>query len=464
MALLALLGLGVGAVIGGSAMAVKSNREEREREEERDREERTRLEREQRKREEREREMEVKHVTEEVWDEGEIQTAVEQKLSELEASEKQREREHQQELLKLIVTEFLNTRLPSLKKYKIGDMIGYDEFKYNGLEIGFENVRIALFGPTGSGKSSFINMAQQVMEDRDLRKVSSITQGTGREGTMSLVAYLQSDDFQFYLLDTRGFFDTGTEMMTEMKDVLSGRIDEDDTIYRKTDLDLLDRDIAEDAAFEMEERANRPDAELAERVHGLICILDYDDARFNDYKDEMKPYREFFKSQGISPVSVVMFKTEQSESEKDAKSEEDKIMKALDAASTVGASKDRTFILENRIVDDNIVINDYSKTTITKILETVLIGAESYIKLQLLEEKYRQENLDEDKPVEPFLNEWQKKYLWTDDEMSALRSIFSKENVTTVETLKNRWGKVKSEIPKPLWGMTDIIEHELPRI
>ena len=74
-----------------------------------------------------------------------------------------------------------------LKNYKFGDKINLDSFL--GLEIDdVTELRIGVFGSTGSGKSCFINTVERVV--RQTNKGSVPDQSRGNEGTIILQDYL----------------------------------------------------------------------------------------------------------------------------------------------------------------------------------------------------------------------------------------------------------------------------------
>ena len=85
--------------------------------------------------------------------------------------------------------------------YQFGDKIKLDSFL--GLEIDdVTQLRIGVFGSTGSGKSCFINTVERVV--RQTNKGSVPDQSRGNEGTIVLQDYLP--ELFFHLVDTRGFF------------------------------------------------------------------------------------------------------------------------------------------------------------------------------------------------------------------------------------------------------------------
>ncbi|XP_070552425.1 uncharacterized protein [Ptychodera flava] len=291
-----------------------------------------------------------------------LKTGAEKLQSEWNEEELARQKREEENIVQQYIRFVIDKRLPVVKNYKFGDMIGAEEFKNNGLDISeIKSARIVVFGPTGSGKSSFIAMAQHIMLEKPFNAVE--TQSAGGEGNRHLEKYLH--DMNFHLLDTRGYFDTGEDFSLELQNILSGRLKDDEEIDREGDIAMRISKLEE--------------GKLSEKGHCLIAILDIDDARFDQYKSEMEKYRKFFKEKGFSPVSVVTYKT------KGVPDEQSKMKKTMEAASIFGAAIDRSFILRNHIADGDKTVIDESKVTVTRILETALIGAEMYIKIQMLQ-------------------------------------------------------------------------------
>ena len=122
----------------------------------------------------------------------------EQRQKEIEEEEARRQAE-EQKLLELEAE--LCRRRDQLFNYKFGDKTRLDNFM--GLNIDdVTQLRIGVFGPTGSGKSCFINTCERAV--RQTEKGSAPDSTTGQEGTITLQDYLP--EMFFRLVDTRGFF------------------------------------------------------------------------------------------------------------------------------------------------------------------------------------------------------------------------------------------------------------------
>ena len=114
-----------------------------------------------------------------------------------------------------------------LKIYQFGDKINLDSFL--GLDIDdVTQLRIGVFGPAGSGKSSFINTVERVVRQTDKGSVP-VTSCRGEEGTIILQDYLP--ELFFHLVDTRGF-EYNFDDVIEFQNVVSGKIQPGEIIVR----------------------------------------------------------------------------------------------------------------------------------------------------------------------------------------------------------------------------------------
>ena len=116
-----------------------------------------------------------------------------------EEQEEARREEDKENILRL--ESELCLRRAELFDYKFGNKIKLDSFR--GLAIDdVTQLRIGVFGPTGSGKSCFINTCERAVRQTDKGTAPDST--TGQEGTITLQDYLP--ELFFNLVDTRGFF------------------------------------------------------------------------------------------------------------------------------------------------------------------------------------------------------------------------------------------------------------------
>ena len=92
-----------------------------------------------------------------------------------------------------------------LRDYKTGNKLGLDTFHdAEPGEMENMNIRMAIFGMTGSGKSTLVNTVMKVLCGKNERG-TAIEQSSGGEGTTILEEFLAQ--FNFRLIDTRGFFE-----------------------------------------------------------------------------------------------------------------------------------------------------------------------------------------------------------------------------------------------------------------
>jgi len=97
-----------------------------------------------------------------------------------------------------------------LKEYKFGDKIGLESFSdADDREMENFNIRIGVFGPAGSGKSSLINTVSKILGSEE--DEIAITQSAGGEGS-KLLEECSFGDAEFSMFDTRGFMDLSSEL------------------------------------------------------------------------------------------------------------------------------------------------------------------------------------------------------------------------------------------------------------
>ena len=132
-----------------------------------------------------------------------------------EEQEEARREEDKENILRL--ESELCLRRAELFDYKFGNKIKLDSFR--GLAIDdVTQLRIGVFGPTGSGKSCFINTCERAVRQTDKGTAPDST--TGQEGTITLQDYLP--ELFFNLVDTRGFFNYNYNETVEFQNILQG--------------------------------------------------------------------------------------------------------------------------------------------------------------------------------------------------------------------------------------------------
>ena len=195
--------------------------------------------------------------------------------------EQEEARKREEEERRLCLENELCLRRAELFDYKFGNKIKLDSFK--GLETDdVTKLRIGVFGPTGSGKSCFINRCERAVRQTDKGTAPDST--TGQEGTVTLQDYLP--ELFFNLVDTRGFFNYNSNETVEFQNILQGKIQPGDNVRRP-------KEDQEDApAMDL-----HPCPPFANRLHGVIIIVKANDPRLREdaLRDYLKPVRRILQ-------------------------------------------------------------------------------------------------------------------------------------------------------------------------
>ena len=193
--------------------------------------------------------------------------------------EEARMREEEQKRLQLEAE--LCGRRDELFNYKFGTKTGVHNFL--GLQIeDVTQLRIAVCGPTGCGKSAFINTCDQTLRQTEKGAVPD----QEFEGTVTLQDYLP--EMFFRLVDTRGFFQYNSYEAAEFENILTGKIQSGHHIFRP----------GVGQASAVQEVHQRP--EFRQRVHGIIMVVKASDARLREgaLRDYLTPIREILPETG----------------------------------------------------------------------------------------------------------------------------------------------------------------------
>ena len=204
----------------------------------------------------------------------------EQRQREIEEEDARRQAQ-EQELLELEAE--LCRRRYQLFDYKFGDKTRLDNFM--GLNIDdVTQLRIGVFGPTGSGKSCFINTCERAV--RKTEKGSAPDSTTGQEGTITLQDYLP--EMFFRLVDTRGFFNYKANENIEFQNILLGKIQPGDNIVRPEDGEDNTQELHQCPAF-------------GQRLHGIIIVIKAINPRLTEgaLRMYLKPVRDVLRKNGI---------------------------------------------------------------------------------------------------------------------------------------------------------------------
>ena len=173
-----------------------------------------------------------------------------------------------------------------LQMYQFGDKIKLDSFL--GLEIDdVTQLRIGVFGPAGSGKSSFINTVERVVRQTDKGTVPC--HHLGGEGTIILQDYLP--ELFFHLVDTRCFLNFNSDEMIMFQNVLSGKVQPGEIIAR-------------DRTDQVSKQEMHRCPNFGQRLHGAIIVLQANDPRLNDgaMRDYLNPLGSILCKSGINCI------------------------------------------------------------------------------------------------------------------------------------------------------------------
>lgn len=283
------------------------------------------------------------------------------------AEEEARREEEEQKRLQLEAE--LCRRRDELFNYKFGNKTRLDNFL--GLQIeDVTQLRIGVFGPTGSGKSCFINTCERTV--RQTEKGTAPDSTTGQEGTITLQDYLP--EMFFHLVDTRGFFNYNANEAAEFENILTGKIQPGDNIVRPKEGEAS-------AAQELHQRT-----EFGQRMHGIIIVVKANDPRLGEgaLRDYLKPVRDMLRKTGIAPITVV--------THRDKLKDEEECKDALDEASAAtGSSTSHTFFVWN-YTKENKERNPEIEKMAFDILHYALMTAERAVKIMKQKEKNKQED------------------------------------------------------------------------
>ena len=196
------------------------------------------------------------------------------------AQEEARKRED--EVKRLQLEKELCLRRSELFDYKFGNKTRLDSFR--GLAIDdVTQLRIGVFGPTGSGKSCFINTCERAV--RETEKGSAPDSTIGREGIITLQDYLP--EMFFHLVDIRGFFNSNANEVVEFQNILEGRIQPGDNVIRPK------KGQENTAPMNL-----HPCPEFASKLHGVIIVVMANDPRLREgaLKDYLQPVRDVLRN------------------------------------------------------------------------------------------------------------------------------------------------------------------------
>ena len=156
-----------------------------------------------------------------------------------------------------------------------------------------------MFGPPGSGKSSFICTCERTV--RETERGTAPVGGTGAEVTLTIRDYLP--EMFFHLVDTRCFFSFSTEEVEEFRKILGGKIRSGQKLVRS---------LSSQQASVPKMKLN-PRPAFKDRLHGIIFIVKGTCPRLGNYhhdRDEMRQFRDILNEMGnVCLVFLVMLST-----------------------------------------------------------------------------------------------------------------------------------------------------------
>lgn len=253
-----------------------------------------------------------------------------------------------------------------LRDYKTGSKLGTQAFQ--DAEPGeMENmkVRMSIFGMTGSGKSTLVNTVMKVLLGKEERG-TAIEQSSGGEGTISMEEFLPQ--FDFTLIDTRGFFEFDALQETELFRILYGTVRDGEVIDRGPMGELKRR-----SAGAAGHKLNKPP--IAQQAHVVLWVIKANDVRLtkDKYKDKFKFVTQMLAKECITIVTVVTCDDEIRTHQR-----EEVIRKAREATLSI---KPNTFLIANWLSNQDEYDITY-ENEVVNMLHTALKCGERSIKMR----------------------------------------------------------------------------------
>ncbi|XP_078684613.1 uncharacterized protein LOC144918049 [Branchiostoma floridae x Branchiostoma belcheri] len=347
-----------------------------------------------------------------------------------EEQEKQREAER----LRKLQEEALGER-EKLLKYRFGDKHGLRSFAsidIRDMQRSKRGLRIGMFGPTGSGKSCFINTCERAIKQTDRGSVE--TQTTGAEGTILLQEYLDDiEGCKFCLVDTRGFFNYSAHEYLAMTNIVYGRIQPGE----KIDLNAA-------------KKADKDDSwdTFPNWLHAVAIVLSARDPNLlnGNHKTSLNKIREFMKPRGIAPVCVVTHVDEVKD-----KSQLETIKQKASAAT--GSPESHVFFIQNYHPEHN--ERDFSiELRAMEILNSALTVGERYVKIHKQQKQYEEEEKqaaagksEEEESIDNFFQRLCVTESIPHAKVEPVIALLKKEDVTTTRLLRDNWADLEAELP-----------------
>jgi len=260
----------------------------------------------------------------------------------------------------IIMNQAYNAEREELANYKLGSLTSMKSVP--GLDFSdITTIRIGLFGPTGSGKSCFVNTCERALKRKD--QGTCQPQDSGGEGTVILGDYLT--DFPFLLVDTRGFFAYNVGEIREFMHIIDGDVRVGEYIKREENVIIPDRE-----------------ASLSEKLHAVIVLLKANDPRLtsNELVNYLKIPREELRIRGIAVVTLV--------THADLIPMETMPQILTTASKSTGSPANQTFFISNYTVDGS-SRKIQTEMECFKVLRYTLTAAERFLKISKQRQAYK---------------------------------------------------------------------------
>ena len=204
-------------------------------------------------------------------------------------AETEREREMEEvrkgeEEKRLKLEHELRLRRAELYEYRFGTKTRLDSFRSLPIDD-VTQLRIGVFGATGSGKRSFINTCERAV--RETKKSSVLDSTTVKESTITLQDYLP--EMFFRLVDVRGFFIFTANEVVQFRNILEGKFQTGDNVTRP-----LDQEGQGNASVMGTSPA------FANQLHGVILVVKANGPWLGDrrFKNYLRPVRDILRLKG----------------------------------------------------------------------------------------------------------------------------------------------------------------------
>lgn len=265
-----------------------------------------------------------------------------------------------------------------LKNYKAGSIEGLNTFTdaIDGEMEGMQ-IRLAVFGMTGAGKSSLVNTIWKTLYGKE--SAPAIEQSSGAEGTQLLEDFhsrsgTEDEIAGFVFNDTRGFnFDFNRAEENELFRILYGIVSAGQLIERG--------DLAEQMADEAGQGAHRLEKPpVADQVHVVLWVIKANDIRFvNDqYMDKFDFVRQKLNKEGVTIVTAV--------THDDRLDPEDRNDIRMKAREVTGSKKAQTFVFANWLGEQEEYDVTYQREVL-KMLHTALACGERSVRSRQIQRK-----------------------------------------------------------------------------